>query len=127
MLLSPHVPNPDGTKFFGSPTKLFEYMAMERGIVASALEQIGDILQPAYRADALAAVAAADDRVAVVTTPGSIEELVQGIRFLVERPALRAALGTNARRLVKARYTWSANVDALVARCAALSRQTTAR
>jgi glycosyltransferase involved in cell wall biosynthesis len=28
ILLSPHVPNPDGTPFFGSPTKLFEYMAM---------------------------------------------------------------------------------------------------
>ena len=25
--VSPHVPNPDGTPFFGSPTKLFEYMA----------------------------------------------------------------------------------------------------
>src|SRR5262249_6740831 len=35
VLVSPHVPNPDGTPFFGSPTKLFEYMAMGKGIVAS--------------------------------------------------------------------------------------------
>ena len=45
MLASPHVPNPDGTPFFGSPTKLFEYMAMGKGIVASNLEQIGEVLE----------------------------------------------------------------------------------
>ncbi|MEE9557835.1 MAG: glycosyltransferase, partial [Candidatus Adiutricales bacterium] len=32
LLASPHVPNLDGTPFFGSPTKLFEYMAMGKGI-----------------------------------------------------------------------------------------------
>ena len=31
MLLSPHVPLADGSEFFGSPTKLFEYMAMGKG------------------------------------------------------------------------------------------------
>ncbi|MFZ1894419.1 MAG: glycosyltransferase family 4 protein, partial [Rhodoplanes sp.] len=59
---SPHVPNPDGTPFFGSPTKLFEYMAMGRAIVASNLDQIGEILThgetaflvPPADADALA-------------------------------------------------------------------------
>ena len=28
ILVSPHIPMPDGSRFFGSPTKLFEYMAM---------------------------------------------------------------------------------------------------
>jgi len=35
ILLSPHVDNPDGSRFFGSPTKLFEYMAMAKPIIAS--------------------------------------------------------------------------------------------
>ena len=35
ILVSPTVPNPDGTPFFGSPTKLFEYMAMGKAIVSS--------------------------------------------------------------------------------------------
>ena len=45
VLASPHMGNPDGTRFFGSPTKLFEYMAMGRAIVASDLEQIGEVLE----------------------------------------------------------------------------------
>ena len=44
ILVSPHVNNTDGSEFFGSPTKLFEYMASGRAIVASNLAQLGSIL-----------------------------------------------------------------------------------
>src|SRR6266481_821829 len=44
ILLSPHVQLADGAEFFGSPTKLFEYMAMGKGIIASRLGQIGEVL-----------------------------------------------------------------------------------
>src|SRR5207245_1967569 len=44
ILLSPHVPLEDGSPFFGSPTKLFEYMAMGKAVVASRLGQIGEVL-----------------------------------------------------------------------------------
>jgi glycosyltransferase involved in cell wall biosynthesis len=123
ILLSPHVPNADGSKFFGSPTKLFEYMAMGKAIVASALEQIGEVLRPAYDARALPDLDCGpnDPHVAIVTTPGSVDELVAGIRFLAEHAACRERLGANARRLAVARYTWDANVDALLARCRELS------
>jgi glycosyltransferase involved in cell wall biosynthesis len=120
VLLSPHVPNPDGTRFFGSPTKLFEYMAMGRAIVASALEQIADVLQPAYVASALpdnVSVADVADRVAIVSTPGNVSEFVRGIRFAVEQPGVRGKLGSNARAAAQARYTWDAHVEALLARC----------
>jgi hypothetical protein len=44
ILASPHVPSIDESEFFGSPTKLFEYLAMEKGIVASRLGQVGEVI-----------------------------------------------------------------------------------
>jgi len=123
VLLSPHVRNPDGTPFFGSPTKLFEYMAMAKGIVASDLEQIGDVLRRSYRASALPGGPCREDdeRLAVLMEPGSSAELEQGIKFLVERPDYRSILGRNARQEVLRRYTWDRNVDELLAKLAAVA------
>ena len=123
LLLSPHVPNPDGSRFFGSPTKLFEYMAMARGIVASDLDQIGDVLRRSYRMPALptGTCRPEEDRLAVLVTPGDRSELLAGLRFLVEHPDYRRALGSNARREVLARYTWDRNVDAILDRLRALN------
>jgi glycosyltransferase involved in cell wall biosynthesis len=123
VLLSPHVRNPDGTPFFGSPTKLFEYMAMAKGIVASDLEQIGDVLRRSYRASVLPGGRCGEDdeHLAVLMEPGSSEELAQGIKFLVERPDYRSILGRNAREEVLRRYTWDRNVDELLAKLAAVA------
>jgi glycosyltransferase involved in cell wall biosynthesis len=92
VLVSPHVPNPDGSPFFGSPTKLFEYMAMGKGIVASNLDQIGDVLT--------------HDRTAWLVTPGDANELAAGMRRLASDAALRERLGAEARRDVLAHHTW---------------------
>ena len=45
VVAAPHVQIPGGVEFFGSPTKLFEYMASGKAIVASRLGQIADVLQ----------------------------------------------------------------------------------
>ena len=45
MLVLPSVNNSDGSEFFCSPIKLFEYMAMAKPIVASAIGQIKDVIQ----------------------------------------------------------------------------------
>src|SRR5205807_7132606 len=83
ILLSPHVPLEDGSEFFGSPTKLFEYMAMGKGIVASRLGQIGEVL--------------ADEETALLTEPGNAKELADAILRLSESPELRERLGAAAR------------------------------
>jgi len=115
-LLSPHVPNADGSRFFGSPTKLFEYMSMGRGIVASDLDQIGEVLSPATPASALPSGEPGEEtpELAVLCRPGDVGELAHGIRFLVERPAWRRRLGENARAQALAHYTWDHHVDAIL-------------
>jgi glycosyltransferase involved in cell wall biosynthesis len=92
LLVSPHVPNPDGTPFFGSPTKLFEYMAMGKPIVASDLEQIGEVLE--------------HGRTAWLVPPGDADALATGLRQLMDDAPLCAALGEAARREAVSRYTW---------------------
>jgi glycosyltransferase involved in cell wall biosynthesis len=107
LLVSPHVPNADGSRFFGSPTKLFEYMAMGKGIVASDLEQIGEVLT--------------HDRTARLVRPGDVTELARGIIELATDEPLRRRLGAAARAEALARYTWAAHVRRLLDRMQALA------
>ncbi|HEV8348422.1 MAG TPA: glycosyltransferase family 4 protein [Vicinamibacterales bacterium] len=102
LLVSPHVPNPDGTPFFGSPTKLFEYMAMGKGIVASDLDQIGEILE--------------HGRAARLVVPGDVESLVSGLEDLIDHPERRETLGREARRLAVERHTWREHTARIITR-----------
>jgi glycosyltransferase involved in cell wall biosynthesis len=116
VLLSPHVPNADGTPFFGSPTKLFEYMAMARPIVASDLDQIGHILR-GWRPGAPEPDSPRDEAAAILVEPGDVTSLVEGIRraAALAEPE-RREMGARARRLVLSSYTWDRNVLAVVER-----------
>ena len=116
ILVSPHVPNEDGTPFFGSPTKLFEYMATGLPVIASALDQIGDVLTPGLHATAEvpAEPPAGDPHVALLTTPGDATELEAAVRTLVERPRWRDHLGARARERVLERFTWDHHVEAIL-------------
>lgn len=123
ILVSPHVPNVDGTRFFGSPTKLFEYMAMERAILASDLEQIGQVLQPRVTNAELAAGSGFEDALALLVTPGNVDELASGLMVLAADRALREKLGRNARREALSRYTWTSHVEAVLSRLGEVMRQ----
>lgn len=116
ILVSPHVRNPDGSRFFGSPTKLFEYMAMGKAIAASDLEQIGDVLRPSLVVTALpeSPPAIGTAELAVMTEPGSVEQLCQALRFLIRRPDWRAVLGANAMATARAKYTWDRHVSEII-------------
>ena len=100
ILVSPQIPNPDGTPFFGSPTKLFEYMAMGKAIVASDLDQMGRILQ--------------DNKTALLSIPGNVESLSNAIVQLAADSDLRSMLGANAREEVVKKYTWDRHVQIIL-------------
>jgi len=107
ILVAPHVPNADGSAFFGSPTKVFEYMAMGRPIVASDLDQIGEVLD--------------HDATAWMVEPGSVDALCDGLTTILSDPDRLARLGPAARAVVEQRHTWRAHtgriVEALHERC----------
>lgn len=100
ILVSPHVPNPDGTPFFGSPTKLFEYMAMGKAILASELGQIGEVLE--------------HDRTAWLVPPGDVAALAQAMTRLIEDTTARSRLAEAARQVVIERYTWRQHTERII-------------
>ncbi len=109
--VSPHSSHMVDSRFFGSPTKVFEYMAMEGGIVASDLEQIGVVLSPALRAADLRRpdVAVTDQR-SVLCVPGDVGDFVEAVSLLSKRLDLCKALGRNSRRAVNDFYSWRQHV-----------------
>lgn len=100
--VSPHVHNPDGTRFFGSPTKLFEYMGLGRAIVASDLEQIGEVLE--------------DGRTGILCPPGDACAAAAAVVRLLDDNALRDRLGAAALQAAERDYSWGAHVRRIVER-----------
>jgi glycosyltransferase involved in cell wall biosynthesis len=101
ILVSPHVPLPGDAEFFGSPTKLFEYMAAGKAIVASRLGQIAEVLE--------------SGKTAILVTPGDPDELAAAVDLLAGDPRLRAELGANARHAALERHSWEQNASRVVA------------
>jgi glycosyltransferase involved in cell wall biosynthesis len=95
ILVAPIVPASDGSEFFGSPTKLFEYMAMARPVIASRLGQMADIIL--------------DGENGLLVEPNDVEGLARAIEKVANDKSLRIRLGKEARRTVVENFTWQHN------------------
>lgn len=95
ILASPHVPSKDGTEFFGSPTKLFEYLSSARPVVASRLGQIADVIE--------------DEETGLLVEPGDAGQLARAIERLATDESLRKRLGEAGRQRVIEKFTWQQN------------------
>ncbi|HUU25115.1 MAG TPA: glycosyltransferase family 4 protein [Methyloceanibacter sp.] len=114
ILLSPHSSNIDGGIFFGSPTKLFEYMAIGGAIVCSDLAQLGEVMRPALRVmDFAGGAPAVTHQRGILVTPGVVDELVEAVGYLSSNAELRKALGSNARKAAIENFTWDSHVENL--------------
>jgi glycosyltransferase involved in cell wall biosynthesis len=100
ILAASHVRLPGGVEFFGSPTKLFEYMAAGKAIAASRLGQIGEVLE--------------HERTALLVEPGDAPDLADALVRLARDPALRSRLGRAARAAAIERHGWSNNAERLI-------------
>jgi glycosyltransferase involved in cell wall biosynthesis len=106
VLLSPHVQNADGSKFFGSPTKLFEYMAMEKPIIASRLEQIEQVLSTEHTSGNL--------KIAELYEPNNRLEFIESFKALVENLDSSSVMVKNCRSEALKKYTWTTHVDKII-------------
>jgi glycosyltransferase involved in cell wall biosynthesis len=100
ILVSPHEDMADGSVFFGSPTKIFEYMATGKGIVASNVGQLGELLK--------------NEHDALLTEQKNDLELAAAIIRLLRDAALRQRLGEAARLKARSNFTWKANFSRAV-------------
>ncbi len=114
VLLSPHVSNPDGSRFFGSPIKIFEYMAMEKSIIVSDLEQLSDLFKDSAHIDRSFTEDQYKRSTALLVEPGRVESLQKAILYLLDHESESKNLGINARKLVLQKYTWMKHVGEII-------------
>ncbi|MCK5632203.1 glycosyltransferase family 4 protein [bacterium] len=92
VFLSPTLPNSDGSRFFGSPTKMFEYMSLAKPIIASDLEQLSELL---------------DDGAGILVKPGYVQAFVDAACDLViMNEEKRKNFGMRVRQKAIKNYTW---------------------
>jgi glycosyltransferase involved in cell wall biosynthesis len=85
--------------WYGSPTKLFEYAAMGKAVVAPRFSPIEEIIE--------------DGRSGLLFAPGSVEEMAGSIERLARDPALRRRLAAGLLERVS-RWTWESNTKKVV-------------
>ena len=84
----------------GGNSKLFEYMALGKGIIASDLDQLGEILE--------------HNVTGLLAKPGDVESLVSGIIQLYSDRELSIRLGESAREKALQHHTWEAHVGKIL-------------
>ena len=99
--LCPTQTNPDGSRFFGSPTKLFEYMMTGKPIIASDIEQIGQILR--------------QEGACLLVQPDDYEGFVHAVFDLLRmQDDERALLGKQLKQRALVHHSWQAHVESFM-------------
>ena len=85
---------------YGSPMKLFEYMAMKKAVVAPDVAPIREVVE--------------DGQTALLFERGQADEAARCIERLIEDENLRHAMGRKAHREVMTFHTWDQNAGRIV-------------
>lgn len=80
--------------FYGSPLKLFEYMAAGKPTVAAAIGQIEEVIE--------------HGKTGWLYPSGDHEQLARGLATLLYSPGLSSSIGSAAREQILSNYTWKA-------------------
>jgi len=85
---------------YGSPMKLFEYMAMGKAVVAPDLPSIREVVR--------------NGQTVILFEKGNVAELSEAIERLIENDQLRYGLGRRANRIVVESHNWDRNAEEIV-------------
>lgn len=104
--------NPDGTAFFGSPTKLFEYMSLAKPILASDIGQLSDIMSPALFAHNIVPSLEADHPyVGILIPPSDKDAWISSLWAVAQMSVpVRQRFGINARNKAMHEFDWKHHV-----------------
>ncbi|MDC1213945.1 glycosyltransferase [Rhodospirillales bacterium] len=108
--------NSDRTDFFGSPTKLFEYIGAGKPVIASPEGQTREILAGAVNVEEFDEKADPSDvnQIAVFFEPNNPTELAQAIYSVAKNSEWRVAAGKNARLRALERHTWGQTTKIII-------------
>jgi glycosyltransferase involved in cell wall biosynthesis len=95
------------TAVTGNPNKLFQYMAMEKAIVASNVESISSFV---------------DRTSAILVKPGDPRELARGLRIALQDPQLCRRIAGRAHSLAVEFFNWAKEETKLIQTYACLGR-----
>jgi len=85
---------------YGSPMKLFEYMAMKKPVVAVDVPPIREVIE--------------DGQTGILFEKGNVSQAAKSVARLIEDERLRYKLGEQARLKVLADHTWDKNAESLL-------------
>jgi glycosyltransferase involved in cell wall biosynthesis len=86
---------------YGSPMKLFEYMAAGKASICTAIEQTTDVIE--------------HGRTGWLYAPGDRAALTEALTALLSHPERACAMGAAGREEIMAKYTWRALADGAAA------------
>lgn len=111
--LSPTKSNQDGSRFFGSPTKMFEYMSLGKPIIASDLEQLSELLFPALRMDVVRE--SCENKIGILVPANDVQGFIHAAVALVKMSGSnRKMLGNNARTKVIEKFSWKDHTKKII-------------
>lgn len=98
--LCPTQPNSDGSRFFGSPTKLFEYLSLGKPVIVSDIEQLAEVV---------------DSSVGIKVAPTDVQGFVDAACQLIDtHEEIQKKMGNSARNKVLQNYTWNKHVQRII-------------
>jgi glycosyltransferase involved in cell wall biosynthesis len=100
VLHTPCINNQDSSDYFGSPTKLFEYMSMNLPVIATAVGQQKEVIEHLKNG--------------FLINEKSPEEIALAIQTLSKDRALSVSLAQNARNDAVEKWDWKNNVTRII-------------